>query len=102
MTILQYRIVMTFVEILFMNKSAKIDLYLCIHNQNIHMNFLAHFILSHNHPEISFGNFMTDMLKPKEQRAWPEFLQTGIELHHFIDDFTDHQDRKSTRLNSSH
>lgn len=53
------------------------------------MNFLAHFLLSHNHPEISFGNFMTDMLKPKEQRAWPEFLQDGIDIHHFIDDFTD-------------
>lgn len=53
------------------------------------MNFLAHFVLSHGRPKITFGNFMTDMIRPAEQRAWPAALQLGIELHHFIDDFTD-------------
>lgn len=53
------------------------------------MNFLAHFVLSHDRPKITFGNFMTDMIRPAEQRAWPQALQPGIELHHFIDDFTD-------------
>jgi len=63
------------------------------------MNFLAHFVLSHDQPEIAFGNFMTDMIKPAEQKEWPESLYPGIELHHFIDDFTDdHPVNKELRI----
>ncbi len=53
------------------------------------MNFLAHALLSGTHEPIIVGNFIADHVKGKpDSRFSPEILR-GIELHRFIDDFTD-------------
>lgn len=54
------------------------------------MNFLAHIYLSGSDPEIQLGNFLADMVKPKDRTLYSEGFQKGIELHQIIDEFTDH------------
>ena len=54
------------------------------------MNHLAHLFLSGNQPEIIVGNFITDMLSPKEQNAMHGLYVQGIKLHYFIDNTIDH------------
>jgi acyl carrier protein phosphodiesterase len=53
------------------------------------MNFLAHFHLSGPHELLSIGNFVGDFIKGiKVNELHPE-IQKGIELHRFIDEYTD-------------
>lgn len=53
------------------------------------MNFLAHFHLSGQHELLSIGNFIGDFIKGiKVNELHPE-IQKGIELHRFIDEYTD-------------
>jgi acyl carrier protein phosphodiesterase len=49
------------------------------------MNHLSHLFLSGDDPDILVGNFITDFLKPSEQRSMPVPLMKGIRLHLFID-----------------
>ncbi len=53
------------------------------------MNYLAHAFLSHGHPELLVGNFLGDLVTNKEMALLPTNIQKGIELHRFIDIFTD-------------
>ena len=53
------------------------------------MNFLAHAYLSFNQPEILAGNMMGDFVKGNRKNLFPENIKKGIELHWFIDSFTD-------------
>lgn len=53
------------------------------------MNFLAHAYLSFEQPEILSGNMMGDFVKGKQKNNFPEGIRKGIELHWFIDSFTD-------------
>jgi acyl carrier protein phosphodiesterase len=53
------------------------------------MNFLAHFHLSGSNDDIAIGNFLGDFLKGTVNETRPELISKGIELHRFIDEFTD-------------
>lgn len=53
------------------------------------MNYLAHLILSHHDPEILLGNFIGDSIKGNLTNEFSESVKTGIELHRFIDQFSD-------------
>ncbi|MCF7798065.1 MAG: ACP phosphodiesterase [Lentisphaeria bacterium] len=62
------------------------------------MNFLAHFALSNNNPDLILGNFLGDFLKAGEEIHWPIPIRQGILLHRKIDQFTDaHQAVKKLR-----
>src|SRR5262245_55794329 len=54
------------------------------------MNFLAHIYLSGDDENIMVGNFIADFVKGKKKDEYPEKIRHGIELHRFIDSFTDH------------
>lgn len=56
------------------------------------MNYLGHFYLSGNQPDIIFGNFIGDVIKGSKWKLYPESIQKGILLHRFIDDFTDNHE----------
>ncbi len=54
------------------------------------MNFLAHLYLSGENQKIMVGNFMGDFVKGKTYRQqYDHEIVTGIELHRYIDEFTD-------------
>lgn len=53
------------------------------------MNFLAHIYLSFNDKEVTLGNFMADSIRGNKYKHLPPRVQKGIELHRFIDTFTD-------------
>lgn len=53
------------------------------------MNFLAHLALSGNNEELLIGNAIADFTRKKFYSNFPEGIQKGIYIHHFIDDFTD-------------
>lgn len=53
------------------------------------MNYLAHAYLSFNHPETLVGNMISDFVKGKTKFSYPAGIQIGIELHRYIDRFTD-------------
>jgi acyl carrier protein phosphodiesterase len=53
------------------------------------MNYLAHAYLSFNHPEVLIGNLISDFVKGKTKYNYPPKIQVGIELHRFIDSYTD-------------
>ncbi|MEO6191299.1 MAG: ACP phosphodiesterase [Saprospiraceae bacterium] len=53
------------------------------------MNFLAHFLLSYPDPELMAGNFIADFLHKKEQDALDPSLKEGVEMHQWIDTYTD-------------
>ena len=53
------------------------------------MNYLAHAYLSFNHPETLVGNMISDFVKGKTKFSYPAGIQTGIELHRYIDRVTD-------------
>jgi acyl carrier protein phosphodiesterase len=38
------------------------------------------------------GNFIADFVKGKKKDEYPDEIRKGIELHRFIDNFTDHHD----------
>lgn len=57
------------------------------------MNFLAHILLSGDREGIIMGNFVGDYIKgrltPEKTSAWePDYL-LGVQLHRFIDTYTD-------------
>lgn len=64
------------------------------------MNFLAHIYLSGENPQVQLGNFLADMVKPKDRDLYSIDFQRGIELHLAIDEFTDHHEvvRESKKL----
>lgn len=53
------------------------------------MNFLAHLALSGNDEDLLIGNAIADFTRKKFYSTFPEGVQKGIYLHHFIDEFTD-------------
>lgn len=53
------------------------------------MNYLAHCHLSGNNDSILMGNFLADMLKPKEVDQLSDAWKKGVILHRHIDYFTD-------------
>ncbi len=53
------------------------------------MNFLAHIYLSGDNHEVIFGNFIGDFVRGKQAEAFSENIRKGIELHRFIDQYTD-------------
>lgn len=53
------------------------------------MNFLAHAYLSFNNDDILVGNVMGDFVKGNQKNNFPAGIKKGIELHRFIDSFTD-------------
>ncbi len=53
------------------------------------MNWLAHIVLSESHIEFQHGNLLADLLKG---RCWPHAsaqFKAGLQMHRFIDRFTD-------------
>ena len=53
------------------------------------MNYLAHAYLSFQQPEILVGNIISDYVKGRQKFNYSPGIQQGIELHRFIDSFTD-------------
>lgn len=57
------------------------------------MNFLAHLALSGNREGIMMGNYIGDFIKgkltPTRTASWSDEYRVGVELHRFIDSFTD-------------
>lgn len=53
------------------------------------MNFLAHLALSENDEEILIGNFIADTVRRSEFKHFKKRIIQGIDLHHFIDEYTD-------------
>ncbi len=57
------------------------------------MNFLAHLALSGNREGIIMGNYTGDFIKgkltPARTALWSEEYRVGVELHRFIDSYTD-------------
>ncbi|CAN5662367.1 acyl carrier protein phosphodiesterase [soil metagenome] len=56
------------------------------------MNFLAHIYLSGSNEKLMIGNFIADFVKGKKKDDYPDEIRKGIELHRFIDNFTDHHE----------
>jgi len=56
------------------------------------MNFLAHIYLSGPHEQLLIGNFIADFVKGKKKDDYPDGIRKGIELHRFIDHYTDHHE----------
>lgn len=53
------------------------------------MNYLAHAYLSFDQPELLVGNMISDFVKGKTKYNYPAGIQSGINLHRAIDEFTD-------------
>ncbi|MGB3777065.1 MAG: ACP phosphodiesterase [Tunicatimonas sp.] len=53
------------------------------------MNFLAHFLLSHQTPELVVGSFLGDFVRGKRYQTYDPAIARGILLHREIDRFTD-------------
>ena len=53
------------------------------------MNFLAHIFLSGTNQPSMIGNFIADSVKGKEILEYSEEIQSGIQVHRFIDGYTD-------------
>lgn len=53
------------------------------------MNFLAHFYLSENNPDLITGNFLGDFVTSKQRSTLERGIAQGVLLHYAIDDFTD-------------
>ncbi len=53
------------------------------------MNYLAHARLSFDQPMILIGNMISDFVKGKQQYDYLPAIQTGIQLHRAIDEYTD-------------
>lgn len=53
------------------------------------MNYLAHAFLSFQQPGILTGNMISDFVKGKAKFNYPLRIQYGIQLHRFIDSYTD-------------
>ncbi len=57
------------------------------------MNFLAHIYLSGEDEHLLLGNFIGDLVKGSDRFGFAGPVRRGIDLHRFIDDFTDHHPR---------
>lgn len=53
------------------------------------MNYLAHLFLSRHQQKYVLGNYLADMMTLKEIRSWSLEAKRGVDLHRFIDAFTD-------------
>lgn len=53
------------------------------------MNFLAHLYFSGSDEDLQFGNFIADFVKGSQQLNYSAEVQSGIQLHRFIDEYTD-------------
>ena len=54
------------------------------------MNYLSHFYLSAEaDDDVHLGNFLGDIVSKSESDLLPEPVKKGVELHRFIDHFTD-------------
>jgi acyl carrier protein phosphodiesterase len=53
------------------------------------MNYLAHAYLSFGEPHILVGNMISDFVKGRQKSLYAASVQKGIQLHRFIDAFTD-------------
>lgn len=53
------------------------------------MNFLGHFYLSQNDPDLIVGNYVADFVKGKKYMDYPPRISEGIMMHREIDQFTD-------------
>lgn len=53
------------------------------------MNFLAHFLLSFDEEPLILGNYLADFMKGDAWKSLPPDMQKGVQLHRFIDGFTD-------------
>ncbi len=53
------------------------------------MNFLAHLYLSGDDEDLMIGNFIADSIRKVQWEQYRPSIIRGVELHHFIDDFTD-------------
>jgi acyl carrier protein phosphodiesterase len=57
------------------------------------MNFLAHLALSGNREGVLMGNYSGDFIKgkltPARAASWSDEYRVGLELHRFIDSYTD-------------
>ncbi len=53
------------------------------------MNFLAHFFLSHQTPELTVGSYLGDFVKGKRYQDYEQAIGQGILLHREIDHYTD-------------
>ncbi len=53
------------------------------------MNFLAHAFLSDGQAKVLTGNMISDYIKGKKQYDLPAPVQAGVQLHRFIDAYTD-------------
>ena len=53
------------------------------------MNLLAHAYPSHEHPHILLGNMIGDDVKGMQIRLYPPQVRAGIQLHRYIDSYTD-------------
>jgi acyl carrier protein phosphodiesterase len=62
------------------------------------MNYLAHLYLSGESSEIKLGNFIGDYVKGNKYLQYPEGVAYGIQLHRYIDSFTDcHEDVRACK-----
>ena len=61
------------------------------------MNYLAHFLLSFDDPEVLTGNFLGDFVTKREYELLPSRIQKGVDLHREIDFLMDNHEisRKS-------
>jgi acyl carrier protein phosphodiesterase len=63
------------------------------------MNYLAHAYLSFGNKYMLVGNMISDYVKGKKQYDYPPEIQTGIQLHRAIDEFTDtHEVTESVKV----
>lgn len=53
------------------------------------MNYLAHFFLAGNSPDLLIGNFIADGVKGNKPDLYPAGIREGILMHRSIDHFTD-------------
>jgi len=53
------------------------------------MNWLAHALLSPAEPEVRLGNLLADCLKGRDRQHVSKPFRAGLQLHAFIDRFTD-------------
>ena len=53
------------------------------------MNFLGHFYLSKNDPDLIVGNYIADFVKGKKFQDYPSKIAEGIMMHREIDHYTD-------------
>lgn len=64
------------------------------------MNFIAHLLLSGDHPDLKLGNFMGDFVRNRELALYPPAVQAGVRLHRLLDTYTDNHPavRQAMRL----